>query len=274
MIFNSKSLLLLATISAFCSEAQSEQFTRHPGCPDKACIFPPSSAEMLLGANFDVRVEVHDEASAPGGVAGQPNSNFEVTISKVRLNNDGKVISESKPVPLAQYLRLKPVPLESWNFTYYQDAAHFWKGQSGDKLASTPVNVVSKVWRKAAFRHSGDFKVTVNYNNGEKTEALWKVRKNQFKKRIAKNVIFFIGDGMTTPMISAARVISRKNVNGKFQKWMQMDRMEEVGHVIPCGLDALITDSANSASAYNTGHKSSVNALERRSKVDPQPLVL
>ncbi|ORX99243.1 alkaline phosphatase-like protein [Basidiobolus meristosporus CBS 931.73] len=273
MYFKSRALSLVAALSALSMNAVADQFTRFPGCPDKACILPPTSAEMLLGAKFDVRVEIHEEAKAPGGVAGKPNPNFEISIAKVHLNDDGKVIQESKPVPLEQYLRLEPAPLESWNFTYFQDAAHFWKGQGGAvenadhthnggvSSASTPVNVVSKVWRRASFRHSGDFKVTVKYNNGEKTEALWKVRKSQFKKRIAKNAIFFIGDGMTTPMISAARVISRKNVNGKYQKWMQMDRMEEMGHVIPCGLDALITDSANSASAYNTGHKSSVNGL-------------
>ncbi|KAK9752392.1 hypothetical protein K7432_018040, partial [Basidiobolus ranarum] len=183
MLAGFKAITLLATLSVLSNEVIADQFTRFPGCPDKACIMPPTSAEMLLGAKFDVRVEIHDEAPAPGGVAGKPNPNFEITIAKVRLNDNGKVIQESKPVPLETYLRLEPAPLESWNFTYYQDAAHFWKGQGGavedadhthnggaNKAASTPVNVVSKVWRKAAFRHSGDFKVTVNYNNGEKTE--------------------------------------------------------------------------------------------------------
>ncbi|KAK9753269.1 hypothetical protein K7432_017972 [Basidiobolus ranarum] len=105
-----KALSLIAALSTLNTNVIADQFTRFPGCPDKACIIPPSSAEMLLGANFDVRIEIHDEAPAPGGVAGQPNPNFEVTITKVRLNDDGKIISESNPVPLAQCCSLLEGP--------------------------------------------------------------------------------------------------------------------------------------------------------------------
>jgi alkaline phosphatase len=42
---------------------------------------------------------------------------------------------------------------------------------------------------------------------------------------------------------------------------LEMDQMEVYGHVTTSGMDSIATDSANSASAYATGHKSAVNAM-------------
>jgi hypothetical protein len=39
----------------------------------------------------------------------------------------------------------------------------------------------------------GEYRAILTYNNGAKTVANWEVRKP--KKRVAKNVLFFIGDG-------------------------------------------------------------------------------
>ncbi|KAK3824014.1 MAG: alkaline-phosphatase-like protein [Linnemannia gamsii] len=66
---------------------------------------------------------------------------------------------------------------------------------------------------------------------------------------------------MTTAMITAARLISKPHTSGKYTKHMHMDQFPVLGHVMTHSLDSLITDSANSASAYNTGHKSSTGAL-------------
>lgn len=66
---------------------------------------------------------------------------------------------------------------------------------------------------------------------------------------------------MTTNMITAARLIAHKTVNGKYQSLMQMDKFPVLGHQMTHSIDTFITDSANSASALYTGHKSTVNAL-------------
>ena len=79
--------------------------------------------------------------------------------------------------------------------------------------------------------------------------------------RKAKNIILFIGDGMTTNMITAARLIAHKSINGRYQSKMQMDKFPILGHQMTHSLDSFITDSANSATALYTGHKSTVNAL-------------
>ncbi|MCL4424291.1 MAG: alkaline phosphatase [Firmicutes bacterium] len=77
----------------------------------------------------------------------------------------------------------------------------------------------------------------------------------------AKNVILFIGDGLSLPIRTAARVVSRGLTEGKTNSWLEMDAMEVAGFITTSGMDSLVTDSANSASAYATGHKSVVNAM-------------
>ena len=66
---------------------------------------------------------------------------------------------------------------------------------------------------------------------------------------------------MTTNMITAARLLAHKSINGKYQSKMAMDQFPVLGHQMTHSLDSFITDSANSATALYTGHKSTVNAL-------------
>lgn len=77
----------------------------------------------------------------------------------------------------------------------------------------------------------------------------------------AKNVILFIGDGMGAPAITAARILSKGLTEGKYNGMLEMDRMDFRGLVTTSGQDSIATDSANSMSAYTTGHKTSVNAM-------------
>ncbi len=77
----------------------------------------------------------------------------------------------------------------------------------------------------------------------------------------AKNVILFIADGLSFPTITATRIVSRGIAEGKYNSFLEMDRMQYRGAVTTSGYDALVTDSANSASAYATGHKAVVNAM-------------
>lgn len=74
-------------------------------------------------------------------------------------------------------------------------------------------------------------------------------------------MIFFVGDGMATSMISAARLLAHKMVNGKYQTHMALDQAPALGSQMTHSLDSFITDSANSASALFTGHKMTVNGL-------------
>lgn len=81
------------------------------------------------------------------------------------------------------------------------------------------------------------------------------------KGRVAKNVIFFLGDGFSIPHRTAARIMSKGLVEGKFGGELAVDDMPYMALVSTPGTDSIVTDSANGMSAYMTGHKSCVNAL-------------
>ncbi len=79
--------------------------------------------------------------------------------------------------------------------------------------------------------------------------------------RRAKNVILFIGDGMSPAHRIGARLLSKGIDQGKSLGKLAMDDMPQMALVATAGSDSIITDSANSASAYATGHKAAVNAM-------------
>lgn len=80
-------------------------------------------------------------------------------------------------------------------------------------------------------------------------------------ERRAKNVILFIGDGMAMANRTAARILAKGIREGKYYGQLSFDDMPHMALIGTSGVDSIITDSANSMSAYTTGHKSSVNAL-------------
>ncbi len=76
-----------------------------------------------------------------------------------------------------------------------------------------------------------------------------------------KNVIVFVGDGMGWNTVTAARIVMHGIENGKPRDFLNMEKADSVATVHTSGLDGLVTDSANSASAFSTGHKASNNGL-------------
>ena len=74
-------------------------------------------------------------------------------------------------------------------------------------------------------------------------------------------MILFIGDGMSPAHRAGARLLSKGIAEGKSLGKLAMDDMPHMALVATAGSDSIITDSANSASAYSTGHKTAVNAM-------------
>ncbi|MFA5901965.1 MAG: alkaline phosphatase, partial [Hyphomicrobium sp.] len=79
--------------------------------------------------------------------------------------------------------------------------------------------------------------------------------------RLAKNVILLIGDGLSIAHRTAARMLSKGIREGRYGGDLAMDDMPHMALVSTSGMDSIVTDSANSISAYTTGHKSCVNAI-------------
>jgi alkaline phosphatase len=103
-------------------------------------------------------------------------------------------------------------------------------------------------------------KYTVEAASGDKTARVtWEVFDTPAPK--AKNVILFIGDGLSVAHRTAARILSKGLVEGRYGGELAIDDMPHMALVSTSGTDSVVTDSANSMSAYTTGHKSCVNAM-------------
>ncbi|ESK94722.1 alkaline phosphatase [Moniliophthora roreri MCA 2997] len=231
--------------SSLVGSASAQYFRRLGACPKLGCVFPPDQTEFLPGQLFDIRVEIHAPLNGTEAFNdGKPDENFTFCIQK----EDGECSSA------AQHFNVSEPEMERWTFSYFEDLF------ARDEKKSTIVNVASKAYRALSLKEPGNYTAKLSYYGGSETVAHWTVRESA-KERVAKNVILFIGDGMTQNMITAARLIAHKSINGKYQTLMQMDQMEALGHQMTHSIDSFITDSANSATALYTGKKSTVNAL-------------
>ena len=112
--------------------------------------------------------------------------------------------------------------------------------------------------RDVSLSEPGVYKVRAS-DGASIREITWNVYATGPRK--AKNVILFIGDGMSPAHRIAARLLSKGIAEGKSFDKLAIDDMPRMALVATAGVDSIITDSANAASAYTTGHKSSVNAL-------------
>lgn len=113
------------------------------------------------------------------------------------------------------------------------------------------------------FSKAGKIAVTVNAKDSLGTSSAgagYEVVQEKAQKR-AKNVILFVGDGMSLQAREVARILSKGMTNGKYNDLLAMEKLEHNAVITTSGYDSLVTDSANSASAYATGHKSVVNAM-------------
>lgn len=117
----------------------------------------------------------------------------------------------------------------------------------------------SALMLRAAALAPGNYVVTVKSPAGE-SAATWKVY-DVPAKPAAKSVIFLIADGLSIGHRTAARLMSKGVTNGIYNGRLSMDTLPHIATVGTCSVDSIAADSANTASAYMTGHKSSVNAL-------------
>ena len=112
--------------------------------------------------------------------------------------------------------------------------------------------------RDVAIGKAGTYAVKVTTPTSSR-DITWNVYDTPARK--AKNVILLIGDGLSPAHRVAARLLSKGIAEGKAFGKLAMDDMPQMALVSTAGLDSIITDSANAASAYATGHKTSVNAM-------------
>ncbi|KAJ3083899.1 hypothetical protein HDU99_005030 [Rhizoclosmatium hyalinum] len=232
-------LTLAATAAALSSVPQPGQQNKYRALQrdTKLAIVPVDGAEFLAGQHFDISIELHsDDTTVPDF------SNLAVTIN-------GKKISDVIVNAPAPYI-WKP-----YNATFFADT------KARDTKKSTTFAVARGTFRNVALPANGEYNVEVSAG-GQIATAKWVVKGSAVRQ--AKNALLFIGDGMAPTMISAARYISKNTRFGKFANgdgFLELEKFDAMGKIATNGIDAIITDSANSAAAYGSGQKGWVNGL-------------
>lgn len=116
----------------------------------------------------------------------------------------------------------------------------------------------SALWLRGAQLPAGQYVIEATQGS-EKATVNWTVYATPERK--ARNVILFVGDGLSVAHRTAARILSKGWEQGLYGGELAIDDMPNMALISTSGTDSVVTDSANSASAYTTGHKSCVNAL-------------
>ncbi|MFT4011922.1 MAG: alkaline phosphatase [Paracoccus sp. (in: a-proteobacteria)] len=120
-------------------------------------------------------------------------------------------------------------------------------------------NGSSLLLRDVSITAPGDYTVEARLGDTGKTVG-WEVFSTP-DTAVAKNVIFFLGDGMTVAHRTAARILSKGNTEGKANGRLAIDDLQYMAFIGTSSQDSIHNDSANTMAAYMTGHKSVVNAL-------------
>jgi alkaline phosphatase len=162
-------------------------------------------------------------------------SKFDIKVELNNVVNPEDLIMEINGVPVSKFISNKPQFIANEN----------GKGSS-------------LIVRDVQITKAGKYNLVARTAQ-ERLQVSWDVYASG--PRRVKNVILFIGDGMTIANRTAARVLSKGIVQGKYQGRLAFDDMPSTAMIGTSGSDSLITDSANSMSAFTTGHKTAVNAM-------------
>ena len=127
------------------------------------------------------------------------------------------------------------------------------KGKDGKVLGS------ALILRGVVLAQPGDYRVEVKAGQEIKS-VTWNVYPTADVAK-ARNVIFILGDGLSVAHRTSARIMSRGMSGGKANGRLAMDDLEHLAFIGTSSTHSIATDSANTMSAYMTGHKSRVNAL-------------
>ena len=115
------------------------------------------------------------------------------------------------------------------------------------------------ILRDLSVAAAGAYKVEVSA--GDETKSVnWDVYETAAQPK-AKNIIFLVADGLSVAHRTGARIMSKGMTEGKANGRLAMDDIPPVAFIGTSSTHSIATDSANTMSAYMTGHKARVNAL-------------
>lgn len=127
------------------------------------------------------------------------------------------------------------------------------KGKDDKELGS------AIILRQLKLDKAGDYKVEVSAGDQSKS-VVWTVYDTAATPK-AKNIIFMVGDGLSVAHRTGARIMSKGMSEGKANGRLNMDELDRMAFIGTSATNSVATDSANTMSAYMTGHKTAINAL-------------
>jgi len=176
---------------------------RHFGCPPtkNVCVYPIDTAVLQCEALFDFQVELHVVANA---------SVADPVLDELRIRL--RLPSGEVTTPAALFPGATP-EFRRWALRAFRDMSD--ENPTGyDAYAVTYRNVFVPM-------RVGEGHVTVTVEaRGVTTEVAYQVRAPT--ARVAKNVVLFVGDGMSLSMMTAARLVSRGMYQGKYKDKLTM----------------------------------------------------
>lgn len=235
-------VVTIVAAAAVAPAAALQKPERHFGCPPgkNVCVYPVDTAALQCGSLFDFQVELHVRANA--SVASPVTDELAITL---------RLPSGEQTTP-AKLWRRAPPEYRTWSLAAFQH-------MSDENPTGYDAHAVA--WRNVFVpRSAGTGYLTVRVRaRGVTTAVAYEIREPT--PRRARNVVLLVGDGMSLPLMTAARLVSRGMYQGKYKDTLHMQAMDHVALMSTSGIDSIITDSANSASTFATGQKSSVSAL-------------
>ena len=239
------------------------------------CVFPTTMAQFVVGQRFELGVEVHVADSAGAAAAPYPSS---PSVQLLYYPSGGGAAVD---VVASGLFSVSGAPLASEAPGFPKEGVFSIYSSVDD---ATGADALPHPAARHAYRHkwsglripvAGALNIALVVNGIEQARVQWRSAAAPLAGRLAKNVILCIGDGMPSAFVSAARLVSRgiDKVNGNLLSKTNMQSMSRVGFLSTSGYDSVITDSANSASAYATGHKSCNGALGVYCDCDSGPFV-
>ena len=201
-------------------------------------IMPPDRSDFAVGQRVDLRVEATgDPADGPPGLRVFLDD-VEITARNIldagRDGVRGAGGTGATDQKLAPHHRAAPAPPHTTNF----------------------------LMRGHAFRRAGVHTIRARTADGSEQRVTVRVHAWQVTGALApraRNIIFFLGDGMGAAHRTAARIVSRGMRDGKALTPLAMDTLEVTGLVMTSSLNAFVTDSSPGMSSYSTGSKGNNN---------------
>lgn len=187
-----------------------------------------ASAALLSGAAHATTIYPLDRATV---LAGSP-FDFKVEFSKVVKPEDVKVTING----------------ESYDAVFGKTAQFV----AEEKGAEDKVLGSALILRDIKLAKPGQYKVEVSAGD-EKKSVGWDVYTTSDTPK-AKNIIFLLGDGLSVAHRTGARLMSKGMTEGKANGRLAMDDIPPVAFIGTSSTSAIATDSANTMSAYMTGH--------------------